>query len=483
MRCSGVSAATSEFSFSAPLAQSSVVVSPPLARNVTEGAADNSLRQHSQLAVSTETALYLYAVDIATHALVQFASMPVFTRVRGLARVSRMHGASQMLAVLSEHSKVSFVQYDTSSDSLVCTGSVFVSGPPVQLGDLSELRYAHLIAAHPKRPIIAVATYESSISVFAVQENSSKVSAGKILCESIDGIVLSLDFIEDDGRDGRLSVLIALVQKGARQYISVLAVGLESDAADEGISLATLASVGTCASRQDDAAVARAQFKLTGEPIRPPRTATAVSRMTGCPYVFVVFLEGRVVAADVLALVEGSDIARFRRRPGAMTDRFGRSVISELNLLNETKPRFIHGELRPGDDISWEGRDNLIADPSVSFVMDRADRNLERGLGARSGPSVSAVLGPADTRNVEHGGLSVTRGEPSGSTAIVDAASREWSGELSVELTKTLTSGSPEWELLTWKGALGRMQESLWIVNGAISAAAIFRGCMALTLL
>lgn len=266
----------------------------------------------AQLIVSTETALELLAVDGLTESLVSVERVPVFGRVRALARM-RLNGAAgvDVLLVLVERSKISFVQWDERAGGLACVGSVFLFGM-VTAGAMSPgvRKDARLLVVHPRRKIAAVATLESRVSVFPVMFLSDCVSAGKVASMSVDGVVLSMAFLEDeDGTDGgggaaARSILIALVQQESRQFIAVFAVGAHQDAGGGGgLSIAMLASMSTCAARSEDIAVERIQSKLTGAKPKPPRAASSVAAVPGKPYLFVVCLDGRLVVADARAIV------------------------------------------------------------------------------------------------------------------------------------------------------------------------------------
>jgi Mono-functional DNA-alkylating methyl methanesulfonate N-term/CPSF A subunit region len=357
-------------------------------------------RKNTQLIVSTETSIYLYAVDPSTSSLLQITSMPVFSRVRGLAVVSHPGNETQVLVVLLEASKVSFVEYNIQSDALICTGSVSITGLSEAVNEHSPRNEARFIVSHPRRNIVAVASLNSTVSVFPILTTASKVCAGTVVSKNVDGVIISLDFIEDeDDADGR-SILIALCQEGSRQHISVLTVNRLSEDNRTELSLTCLASVGTCATRQDDAAVARAQFKLTGEPIKPPRTASAVSRMSGCPYTFAVFLEGRIVAADLFFLLKKSRGARNHPVvcPRSVHD-LGSSCKSDLNPADIWRVYHHHDHERTDIRISTDCEPN-IPDPLPPAVHED-NSYLDTSAGVHSIAPAPAMILPSNPSSPE----------------------------------------------------------------------------------
>jgi Mono-functional DNA-alkylating methyl methanesulfonate N-term/CPSF A subunit region len=329
----------------------------------------------AQLVVSTETSLTVFAADTVTSALVRLTSLPVYARVRALtvlpARASKRASAAaagdegvdaaasppltpgEVLVVLTTDSKVSFVRYDERTDRLVCAGSVNVRGPPIPALTPSPVPFMspvgdhRLITVHPHRLLAAVATLESTVSVFPVLYlRGDVISAGKITSSPVDGTVLALDFLEDDcnsGDDGDApmcqAVIIALVQKADRQYIALFTVGVvQSDApggAGGSLTLVPVGSMMTCASRYDDDAVARVQAKLTGKPVKPPPTASSLTRVHGCPYVFAVCLDGKLVVANARAVMQ--DAAGIA--DGSVGTRGGALRPSMAVRLHQTAPR------------------------------------------------------------------------------------------------------------------------------------------------
>lgn len=264
----------------------------------------------SQLVVSTETTLHLHVVDRVTECLVSINRIPVFGRVRALNSVVSSVTGQEYLVVLSENSKVSFLQYDGRTDSILCSGSEYLRDPPVPHSFTSPRRDARLLAVHSQKRILAVATLESTILVFPVLFLPTQTSAGKIVSSAVDGVVLSLDFLEDDGNDNTSAILLALVQRGPKQHIAVYSIDISPDPGGGSLSITCLGGMCTGASRHEDLAAARAHSKLTGQPVKPPPHATSLSKLQGCPYVYFVCLEGRVIVADAFPIISNCQLSR-----------------------------------------------------------------------------------------------------------------------------------------------------------------------------
>lgn len=253
-----------------------------------------------QLVSSTETALIAYAVDSDTRSLVELDRMRVHERVLSVSAMRAETPNVDLLIVLTRESKVSFVRYDTRLDSMICAGSVFVHGRPIPPATQTPRRYARLVAVHPRRRIVAVATLESTLSVFPVLFLPDGVSPGKVVSLPVQGTILSLDFLEDTDLSERgRSFIVALVQKEGQQHVALFCAHPFQISSGGSLSLSWVSSISTCAARSDDLAIARRQAKLTGEPMRPPPRALFVAGLRDCPYVMAVFMRGRVSVANV----------------------------------------------------------------------------------------------------------------------------------------------------------------------------------------
>lgn len=278
------------------------------------------------LVTASPGAVVVYAVDCTTRALVEIDRIPVFGAVRALEKISaaacRGDGAPDVLLVLTDASQVSFIHFDALCGRVVCSGPCSLFGLPGALPDVKPREDARLLVSHPRRPLAAVATLESTVSVFPVLFMGEAVDAGKVASESVDGVVLSLTFLEDDG--GPLGVLIALVQKKTEQEIAVFSVGALS-ADGGGLSITLIGSMGTCATRYDDIALARLQAKRTGGRLKPPPEADLVALVHGCPYLFTVCLEGRVAVADARSFVHDAVLCGETLLPSALASSKSRS--------------------------------------------------------------------------------------------------------------------------------------------------------------
>ena len=172
-----------------------------------------------------------------------------------------------------------------------------------------------MLATHPRKRIVAVAATESVISVFPLLF-FKHITAGKIASVTANGVILSIDFLEDEDAAPGESTLIALVQKGRLQVIEVYTVGVRDIGG--GLTLSFAGCMITCASSPEDDAVARAASRIATMSPTPAiavvgahgavgaPTALSISRLNGCPFLFAVFLHGRVVVGDARAIAIGT---------------------------------------------------------------------------------------------------------------------------------------------------------------------------------
>eukprot|EP00178_Gracilaria_changii_P019201 TRINITY_DN557_c0_g1_i1.p1 TRINITY_DN557_c0_g1~~TRINITY_DN557_c0_g1_i1.p1 ORF type:complete len:1737 (-),score=227.84 TRINITY_DN557_c0_g1_i1:644-5854(-) len=261
-----------------------------------------SLRSCRQLVVATATAVELFALHRPTLSLTSLTRHNFFTRILDIAAVSSLVPGRDVLVVLRDHSTLSFLQFDERSSSLRIAEHVNMF-PYSQLPSSSAVRRtARLLATHPRKRMVAVASLQSLISVFPVLFLPKRVNAGKIASVDVDGTILSIDFLEDDEGVPGDAILVALLQKGKEQVIALYTVGVPPDSSG-GLSVTYMGSMITCASHPDDVAVARATSQLTGESVRPTPPAAAVTRLTGCPFLFAVFVENKIIAGDARSVI------------------------------------------------------------------------------------------------------------------------------------------------------------------------------------
>lgn len=251
--------------------------------------------------VATDTTLHLHVVDDYTLSLTSLTDLMLFTRIFDVAAVSSPIPGRDVLVILTDASNISFMQFDEASSRLRCSGAVSVIPPASFPSEATIRRQARLLATHPRKRMVAVASLQSVISVFPILFLPKQVNAGKIATVAVDGVILSLDFLEDEEGVPGDAILIALLQKGKEQVIALYTVGVPD--LGGGLSVTFVGSMITCASHPDDVAVARATSKLTGESIRPTPPATAVTRLSGCPFLFAVFVRGRIIAGDARSVI------------------------------------------------------------------------------------------------------------------------------------------------------------------------------------
>lgn len=251
-----------------------------------------SLKSCRQVVVSTGNELQVYAVDDGTLSLRPLSSLKLFTPIYDIAVVSSPVPGRDILVVLSAAAKITFIQFDDYACNLCCTGHF-----PLYRPTPAPAYAPRLMVTHPQRRLVAVAPFKHVISVFPVNLLPNQVAAGFVVSVDVDGFILSLAFLEDDD-NGVVedAILIALIQKPFNQYIEVFSIG-EADSKG-GLSIISIGSMVTCASRSEDLAVERNRSKLTGEPIRPVPSAVGVASLPGCPFQFAVFTRGKVIAAD-----------------------------------------------------------------------------------------------------------------------------------------------------------------------------------------
>lgn len=261
-----------------------------------------ALKSCRQVVVSTDTSLQVLAVDDQTLSLRPLTDVMLFTSIYDIAAVSTPVLGRDVLVVLSASAKISFMQFDDSASRLRCSGQVSLVPPNSPHMDASLRSHPRLLATHPRKRMVAFAPLQSRISVFPVLFLSKRVNAGKIASVSVDGVVLSLDFLEDDEGVPGDAILLALLQRGKHQVISLYTVGVPPDSGG-GLSVSFVGSMITCASHPDDVAVARATSKLTGQSVRPTPPAVAVTRLPGCPFLFAVFVHGKIIAGDARSVI------------------------------------------------------------------------------------------------------------------------------------------------------------------------------------
>lgn len=293
---------------------------PPhaISRCSTSRASPPSLKACRQLVVSTLTSLQVFDVDDGTLSLRPLTDVMLFTSVYDIAAVSTPVPGRDALVVLSAHATISFMQFDDATSRLRCAGQRSLD--PLQhpsAADVSLRTHPRILATHAHRRIVAIASLKSQIRVFPVIFLPKQVNAGKIASVDVDGVILSIDFLEDDGDDassqvGGDAILVALLQREKDQVIALYSVGVSRDSTG-GLSVIFLGSMITCAAHPHDIAVARATSKFTGQAVSPTPPAAGVTRIPGCPYLFAVFVKGKVIAGDarsVIASARSGDAAQ-----------------------------------------------------------------------------------------------------------------------------------------------------------------------------
>ncbi|KAI0565310.1 CPSF A subunit [Gracilaria domingensis] len=242
------------------------------------------------------------------------------------------------------------MQFDERSSCLRIAEHVNMF-PLSQLPPTSAVRRtARLLATHPRKRMVAVASLQSLISVFPVLFLPKRVNAGKIASVDVDGTILSIDFLEDDEGVPGDAILVALLQKGKEQVIALYTVGVPPDSSG-GLSITYVGSMITCATHPDDVAVARATSQLTGESVRPTPPAAAVTRLTGCPFLFAVFVENKIIAGDARSVIinaHASDNPLTSRRD----DLFSRQQ-DERRLTDRVVSRLVEETPIPHDDMDF----------------------------------------------------------------------------------------------------------------------------------
>lgn len=208
--------------------------------------------------------------------------------------------------------------------------------------------------------MVAVASLQSFISVFPVLFLPKCVNAGKIATVDVDGTILSIDFLEDDEGVPGDAILVALLQKDKEQVIALYTVGVPPDSSC-GLHVTYVGSMITCATHPDDVAVARATSKLTGESVRPTPPAVAVTRLAGCPFLFAVFVEGKIIAGDARSVIVNAQASKHANTP-PVGDNFmlQRQHQSELRILDD-----------PG--IPHEGIEPVTSAPQLHSYVPTAD--------------------------------------------------------------------------------------------------------------
>lgn len=243
-----------------------------------------------QLVTAHSTLLSVYSVCDSTLSLRPICQIPLFVPVIALASLPSHSPSRDVLLALTTASKVAFFRYDDRESTLVLAGDV--TSP--YLGPS-----AYLLATHPTKSLVAVATLLRSLIVFPLLFLPTSIAAGKPASIPLSGTPLSLSFLHDDG--GKDAILIVLLQHKHAQILTLFTITPTSD----GITVSRTANMIPCVNRPGDSAIARAASKLIGEPRRYVPSATAVTKLTGCPYMFVVVIPGKVVAGDARPVLKG----------------------------------------------------------------------------------------------------------------------------------------------------------------------------------
>lgn len=268
---------------------------PPhaLSRAHSSQSSPPSLNSCRQVVTSTGNELQVFAVDDPTMSLSPLANLNLFTPIYDIAVVSSPVPGRDILIVLSSAAKITFIQFDDYACNLCCTGHF----PLYRQTPAPAHAVPRLMVTHPRRRLVAVAPFNQLISVFPVLLLPNQTTAGQVVSVDVAGLVVSLAFLEDDD-SGAIedAILIALIQKPYDQFIEVFSIG-EADSTG-GLSIVSIGSMITCASRSEDIAVERTRSKFTGEPMRPVPSAIGVASLPGCPFQFAVFARGKVIAAD-----------------------------------------------------------------------------------------------------------------------------------------------------------------------------------------
>lgn len=352
---------------------------PPhaISRGCTSRNSPPSLKSCRQLVVCTSTSLQVFDVDDDTVSLRPLTDVMLFTSVLDIAAVSTPVPGRDVLVVLSARDTISFMQFDDNTSRLRCAGQRSLD--QLYLSELeSSLRtHPRLLATHPRKRIVAVASLRSKIYVFPVIFLPKQVNAGKIASVDVDGVILSIDFLEDDNDSSGDSILVALLQRRKHQLIALYSVSVSPDST-RGLVVNLIGSMITCAAHPDDVAVARATSKLTGQAVSPAPLAAAVTRLPACPFLFAVFVRGKVIAGDARHVIANA--------------RSGDSVSVSVRIEDEAvvPPRPNHLDTDGGLQSSSPAADDeslpAPASPELNN-LDTAPRTPEMSTISRAGPS------------------------------------------------------------------------------------------------
>ena len=235
----------------------------------------------SQLITATATALTISTVDPRTASLTPLCVHPLPAAPRALAFLPSPTPA--ILLVLSASAQLSFFRFDAhrSRLQLVGTTALHPASPPAAPD-------AHLVAIHPTKRLIAHALLSSHLSFLPLLFLAEGVSVGKAIHHRVPGVVLAIDFLEDDGHT---AAFVALIQRHDGQQIDLFTVTYEPSAT---ISVTRAPSMQNCASFLPSRRFAPAL----------PRRAASISRIPHRPYMFAIHLTGHVVVADARPIVD-----------------------------------------------------------------------------------------------------------------------------------------------------------------------------------
>lgn len=326
-----------------------------------------------QLVTANSTLLSVYSVCDSTLSLRPICQIPLFVPVIALASLPSHNPSREILLALTTASKVAFYRYDDGESTLSLAGDVTLPHPS-----------AHLLATHPTKPLVAVPTLLRSLTVFPLLFLSKSVAAGKLTTIPLSGTPLSLSFLHDDG--GNEAILIVLLQHKHAQILTLFTITPTAD----GLAVSRTANMIPCVNRPGDTAIARAASKLTGEPRRYVPSATAVTRLAGCPYMFVVVVPGKVVAGDARTVLKGIEDGN----PAPIT------VCLENEEQVQERTLELSGELSTTSTMPG-GREALrVAEaltptqtpergvseaPAFSMALRRGSRLVQEGAGTRKG--------------------------------------------------------------------------------------------------
>lgn len=256
------------------------------------------LRTAQHLVFASASRIVAHTLDPSTETLRELASLNLFAAVRDVSAMPSPVQGRDILVVLTERNRVAFVQFDEREARLRVAGHVEV------LTFTRLIRESRIVATHPHKKICAVASLSSTVVVFPVLFLRQDISAGKIVNVDVDGIILGMDFLEDDGCQSD-SVLLVLVQRSSEQWIALYTIGAQQGTSGGGLSVTQVGAMITGSERPDESAIARHAAKL-GTELRAPSQAHGLTRISRAPYLFAVLLEGRVIAADARPILEGS---------------------------------------------------------------------------------------------------------------------------------------------------------------------------------